>query len=274
MGVMMESLHSSLGIWQIAASVASIMGVKPPACAHPAMDVLTQKAEKILGGRKAQRVLLYNPDAVALWLYCKYTDLFAPVIARTSAAIPLGSVMPSVTPVCFASMYSGAMPDVHGIQSYTKPVLTVDTLFDALIRAGKKPVIVCTEGDSISRIFLERDMDYFFYPTHEECNKKALELLEEDHYDLIVVYNGNYDTVMHRYAPESREALAELERNSADFARLYDAAKEAWTGYDCMIAYCPDHGCHEIDGGLGSHGLDMPEDMNVVHFFDFLPAAK
>jgi hypothetical protein len=28
-----------------------------------------------------------------------------------------------------------------------------------------------------------------------------------------------------------------------------------------------DHGCHEIDGGCGSHGLDMPEDLNIVHLY-------
>ena len=26
-----------------------------------------------------------------------------------------------------------------------------------------------------------------------------------------------------------------------------------------------DHGCHEIDGGCGSHGLDMPED--ILQFY-------
>ena len=32
--------------------------------------------ERNLGVRKADRVLLYNPDCVGLWLYQKYTDLF------------------------------------------------------------------------------------------------------------------------------------------------------------------------------------------------------
>ena len=35
------------------------------------------------------------------------------------------------------------------------------------------------------------------------------------------------------------------------------------------MAFLPDHGCHEIDGQLGSHGLDMYEDMNVIHFYRF-----
>ena len=53
--------------------------------------------------------------------------------------LPLQTVMPSVTPVCFATMYTGAQPEVHGIQSYTKPVVKTDSVFDVLIRNGKKP---------------------------------------------------------------------------------------------------------------------------------------
>ena len=30
-----------------------------------------------------------------------------------------------------------------------------------------------------------------------------------------------------------------------------------------LYGFMPDHGCHEIDGGAGSHGLMMPEDMNI-----------
>lgn len=175
--------------------------------------------------------------------------------------------MPSVTPVCFASMYSGLQPADHGIQAYVKPVLTCDTLFDAAIRAGHKPIIISTEGDSISEIFKQRPMEYIFCATPEECNRHALEVLEKDSHDLIVVYNGNYDTQMHRTGTESAEAIAELCKNAADFERLTAAARAAWAGKACLAAFLPDHGCHDIDGDLGSHGLDMPEDMEIVHFY-------
>lgn len=35
-----------------------------------------------------------------------------------------------------------------------------------------------------------------------------------------------------------------------------------------------DHGAHEIDGGCGSHGLDMPEDINICHLYKALPKAE
>ena len=63
-------------------------------------------------------------------------------------------------------------------------------------------------------------------------------LIANDRHDLNVLYNGNYDAVMHRAGTESNEAI------------------------------------HEIDGNLGSHGLDMAEDMNVIHFIALSEHSK
>ena len=35
-----------------------------------------------------------------------------------------------------------------------------------------------------------------------------------------------------------------------------------------------DHGCHEIYGDLGSHGLDMDEDLNIVHLYKIYPKKE
>jgi len=213
---------------------------------------------------------MYNPDAIALWLFQKYTALFEKAFLHSNIQIPLLSVMPSVTPVCFASMYTGAMPNVHGIQAYEKPVLKTDTVFDAFLRAGMKPAIVSTTNASISRIFLERDIDYFIYETHEECNNKAMELIDSDIHDLIVLYNGNYDDTMHHFGTESDKALDELKQNIETYSMLVAHIEKHWSNHRTMIGFCPDHGCHEIDGNLGSHGLDMAEDMNIIHFYRFI----
>jgi predicted AlkP superfamily pyrophosphatase or phosphodiesterase len=163
---------------------------------------------------------MYNPDAIALWLFQKYTALFEKAFLQSDIQIPMLSVMPSVTPVCFASMYTGAMPTIHGIEAYEKPVVRTDTVFDAFIHAGMKPAIISTANDSLSCIFLEREMDYYIYNTHDECNKKALELIEEDKHDLIVLYNGNYDTVMHRSGTETNDAMNELKENIETYFML------------------------------------------------------
>ena len=263
------TMYSKSGITQTAATVTAIMGIEAPLTADCPNEIVVKKALAALpaGETAYDRVLLYNPDAVAWWLYQKYTDLFEPALMRTSLQIPAASVMPSVTPVCFASMYTGAVPDVHGIKKYEKPVLKTDTLFDAAIRAGKKCAIVSDKAASMAKIFLERDMDYYLYDTVDEVTAKALELIREDRYDLLVVYHENYDSTMHKNGPEAEVSLASLRKNSGDFAALADAVREYWRGHRVFYGYCPDHGCHEIDGNCGSHGLDMDEDMNVIHMF-------
>ncbi len=260
----MAEIRNSICLTSVAYTVAEIMGVEKSENSNP---VLLRLAEKKLCGRNADRAVLYNPDAVALWLYQKYTDIFTDAAISSDLALPILSVMPSVTPVCFASMYSGVMPSVHGIQKYEKPVLTVNTLFDTFIKSGKKCAIVSTARDSISCIFLEREMDYFIYESVEEVNEKALSLVDEDIYDLIVIYNGNYDGTMHKFGPESEESMSALRHNVAFYKELTEKIKAQWKNHDVLYGFLPDHGCHEIDGECGSHGLDMEEDMNIIHFY-------
>ncbi len=259
----MQDVFCPIKLTGVAASVCNALGVDKPNQADEPIEVLTKLTED----RGIDRVLMYNPDAVALWIFEKYTHLFTPVMLGTDVTLPLQTVMPSVTPVCFATMYTGTEPEIHGIQSYTKPVVKTDSVFDALIRAGKKPCIVSTGNDSMSKIFLEREMDYFIVETPDEANEKAIELIKEDKYDLIAVYNGNYDGTMHRHAPEGEESIEALKHNVNAFATLRKAVEENWQSHKTLIAFAPDHGCHEIDGGCGSHGLYMPVDMNIIHFY-------
>ena len=266
--------HAFNCITSVAPSVAHIMGFEPPKTAGAANRALLELQQKALGGRKATRALLYNPDAIAHHLFARYTDDFLPVLRHAPLALPMQSVMPSVTPVCFASMYTGALPEVHGIRAYVKPVLTTDTLFDAALRAGLRPAIVSTAGDSISRIFLERAMDYFIYDTVEEVNEKAEQLIAADEYDLLVVYNGDYDATMHRFSPESAEALAALRGNVAEFDRLCTLAREHWTAHDALVAFAPDHGCHPIDGSLGYRQYIAVMDSLVQWEHDILGFTK
>ncbi|MBR4728406.1 MAG: alkaline phosphatase family protein [Clostridia bacterium] len=263
----MEELYAELCLTSVCASVLQAMHLPLPAQIAPPNPLLAALQAKKLGDRPADRVLLYNPDAVALWLYQKYTAAFAPAALCSDLALPLRSVMPTVTPVCFASMYTGVLPEIHGIRKYTKPVLQTKTLFDYLPACGKRCAIVSTEGDSISKIFLEREIDYYIYDSVEAVNEKALALLAADEYDLITIYNGDYDSAMHRHGPEGAESLAALDRNVAFYAQLVSAVLRHWRGHNVLYGFCPDHGCHEIDGGCGSHGLDMTEDMNVIHFY-------
>lgn len=251
-------------ITQVAATILTLLGVTPSGQMAPP---ITQVLEK---GSLCDRVFMYNPDAVAMWIYEKYTDYFSEMEKEVSLKLPMLSVIPPVTPVCFGSMYTGLNPAAHGIQKYEKPILRVPTVFDLLSKAGKKAAIVSTEGDSISEIFLEREIDYFIYKTKEECNEKALELIRQDTHDLIVLYNGDYDYQMHRHTPEGKKALKALQENIATYRQLKSCISKHWSSHHTSLVFAPDHGCHRVCGFLGNHGENKPCDMNIMHFYSFL----
>ena len=138
----MSKLYNSLPITGIAKTITDIMGIDAPKQAEQSTDIICNSAKAFFGDKNIDRVFMYNPDAIALWIFQKHTALFEKAFLQSNIQIPMLSVMPSVTPVCFASMYTGTMPDIHGIQTYEKPILRTDTVFDALIRAGMKPAIV------------------------------------------------------------------------------------------------------------------------------------
>ena len=253
----------------ICGALAYAMGIEPPRLAAEKNAELANYIDKVFDGEKADRVVMYNPDAIAQWVYQKYPEYMKNAIEKTDKEIYLSCVMPSVTPVCFGTMYTGVQPCVHGIQKYEKPVITIDTLFDALVRAGKKVALITYEKCSLSRIFLERDIDYYHFEEGEieDVNAKAMEVILRDEHDFIVIYNGNYDAVMHKNGPESARSLAELRANDHTFGVIADLIKTHWKQHNTLLGFAMDHGCHEIDGGCGSHGLDMPEDINIVHLY-------
>ena len=260
-------MQNTTSLDTLCAALCEIAGVKAPSSANAPEEALIEYAKNTFEGAKADRIFMYNPDAVAQWIYEKYPDLMREAIARTELAVPFKTVMPSVTPVCFGTMYTGAQPAVHGIQKYEKPVIRIETIFDAFIAAGKKPVIIADTACSIGKIFLEREMDYFLYSSYEEVNAKAAEIIMQDKYDLVVVYNGNYDSRMHKVGPEGYEALAELRCNSRAYGTFDELIRRYWKGHNTLVGFAMDHGCHLIDGDCGSHGLDMDEDINIVHLY-------
>lgn len=94
-------------ITQTAATVLALLGEKKGAeMAGPDRRVLAQ-AEKLYGAGGCDRVFMYHPDAVAMWIYEKYRAHFAQLEKRAALRLPMRSVVPPVTPVAFASMYSG-----------------------------------------------------------------------------------------------------------------------------------------------------------------------
>ncbi|MBQ8972818.1 MAG: hypothetical protein IJ074_07055 [Clostridia bacterium] len=255
---------------QFAATIAAATGTEAPKHSAEPLPSVVKLVDRTLNGR-ADRVLIYNPDCIGHWFWQKYTDWMVPVQEYAPLAAPLSTMMPSVTPVCFGTMFTGAMPAVHGIQRYEKPVITIDSLFDSLPRAGKRVALIAVSGSSMAIIFGGRNIDYFLLPYDGDVVQKALELIEKDEYDVIVAYNQAYDDMIHKTAPEAPEALSAAKDNIAAFHALCQKAEECWKAHNTLVAFAPDHGNHTDWDGHGNHGEFREEDINVVHFFGTLP---
>lgn len=263
-------MERELCITDTAATVESLLGVPVGGGMSPALSPVLDAAARAFGAKKCDRVFFYNPDAIALWIYERYARRFSPLEERADLSLVLRSVFPPVTPVCFASMYSGLTPERHGIMKYEKPVLTCRTVFDDLPDAGRRAAIISTGKDSMSLIFLGRNVDYFIYDSKKECNAKAMELIYRDEYDFIALYNGDYDHWMHRFGPEGRPSLWALGENIDTWCELHDSIEEHWQGHRTALAFAPDHGCHSKLGLFGTHGDDVLSDMYIRHFYAFL----
>ena len=87
-------------------------------------------------------------------------------------------------------------------------------------------------------------MDYFILPYDGEVTDQAEKLIRDSDYEVIVVYNQEYDDVMHRTFPESEQSLAALKHHIAAFDRLAGAAEECWKSEDSLLCWATDHGIH------------------------------
>ena len=96
-------MNNAISMTQFAATMAASMGIPAPKAGGAPFSMLGETM-KHQGLSTAKRVLIYNPDAVGMWLFQKYTTWFAPVLRHTQLGVPIRTVMPSVTPVSYTHL--------------------------------------------------------------------------------------------------------------------------------------------------------------------------
>ena len=256
-------------------TVCQLCGVRLPAQnGDTPIQAVLDAAKKELGDEPVEKMLIFAPDAVGIQLWEKYPENLPRVQNLAPVRVPIRSVMPSVTPVNFASMYSGALPEVHGIQEYAKPVLTCETLFNVFPECNKKTAICASNGCSIDTIFRKRKITYISSRTDAESFNFTEMLLRNYDYDFILDYMGDYDSIMHKTAPFAPEAIRAYEICIETFEKLVQITDEVWKGYNRLVIWSPDHGSHLRDNGHGTHGSDLPEDLLVYHFYRVKKGTK
>lgn len=253
---------------QFAATMAKLMDVEIPKQADTNyVDEVIKAVKEKTGKETVDKMLIYNPDAIGQWFFEKYNHYFEPLKPYLDIRVDYLTAFPPKTPVCFGTMFTGATPEVHGIQAYVKPVITIDTLFDSLRRANKKVAMVAIKGQSIPKIYANRDIDYYLLNYDKPVVGKALELIENSDYDVIEVYNQQYDDIMHMTHPKSIFAKKAAKNYVKYFVKLAEAVKKHWAEYNTFMTFAPDHGTHREWYGLGQHGKNIPKDMNLTHLY-------
>ena len=254
-------------IRQVTPTICRLYGIEPPALStgDPIPDV-AGAAYTVLGRSRVDRMLVFAPDALGRL----FLEVRPKLLDRIRRAAPLSceldSVLPTKTPVCFASMFTGAEPGEHGITRYEKKLFTKDTVFDALARAGFRVAIVAVKNSSIDVMYRGRGIDYFSEGYDPDVIARTLELIEQARHDFILGYVQEYDDAVHASTHDSPKAVAAAERHVEQFELLAAAADEHWAQYNRALAFVSDHGAHTVDG-KGTHGDDIPEDVGLLHFW-------
>jgi hypothetical protein len=248
-------------------TICHLLGIAPPdVSAEPALDMVISALDE--NKLPLQKCLIFSPDAIGAHLWETHESLLSRLLPLVPLQAAVKAVFPPVTPVCFASIFTGAKPEVHGIHRYTRPVLQCNTLFDALVVGNKKAAIVSVENSSIDLMFRNRKISYFSEVDDQAVALRALELIHGDEYDVIVAYQADYDDNLHQTEPHSDICIQALIRHIQDFEEIAEAAKRQWNDKGHVIAFAPDHGAHiNPSTGKGDHGLDIPEDMDIFHCY-------
>ena len=258
-------------------TVCALFGVPPPSISTArALDSVIKYSTDELHGESIERCLIYCPDALGDHLWSRFPEQRDRVTLQCPHRVGLSAVVPPKTPVCFASAFTGAPPEIHGIRRYERPVLACDTLFDALTRSHRRVAVIAVRNSSIDLIFRNRPLDYFSEDYDQETTDRALSVLPLDTHDLVVVYHQEYDDQLHRTQPFSPECVRAMEHHVAAVQTLADAARTSWSKRRYAMVVAPDHGAHlDERTGRGDHGLDIPADMSVSHWYGaFHPEAR
>lgn len=243
----------------VAPTVCGVLGVRPPSSAD---EEPLEEVVRTMGRQERLAVVVIDAFGASTWTAVRTeTPTFNALANRH--LLHLRSVMPTITPVNFATMLTGADPDTHGIRDRTEE-LSLETVFDVLREEGKSSATVARALSSLGILispFADR-------PGLAESNLDAdvcalaLKALKEG-VDILWVQLLDVDDAGHQHGPTSSQGVSAA--GTAD-GHLREIASEAYRGGYGVIVLA-DHGQHTItkdDGSeAGWHGTDLDEDVYV-----------
>jgi hypothetical protein len=192
--------------------------------------------------------------------YAKQAGLI-PNLSTIGQFYPAYTVYPSKTSVVTAALLSGLDSQQNGVWASGIRNLTVPSIIEALVDAGKKVTVI--EGSSTpfnypdAEIILSGDRNGDG-STDDNVAANAREFIATGIPDLLMIHFHGVDDVGHTYGPYTPEWRAKVAEVDAMVAELIMELPE-----NTLIFIFPDHGMHAIneDSELGNHGNLLLEDM-------------
>ena len=252
---MPDLLHSMTAV---APTAARALGLRDPAQAtsRPIQAVLAD-----LEG--SARLAIVAPDALGQASLEHFASEM-PFLSSMHAGrhLVLRSVMPSMTPVNFATMVTGCELEIHGVSAKERPV-ECETLFDVLAEAGMRGAGCGRPGytgsDLLARI---AQIDGTAALSDDAAIEEAvLRIARDERPEFLIAQLGATDDHFHRFGPYSERMIPKLRETDCRLERMTAALTER--GYALMVL--SDHGQHESGDAakMGTHGSDCDEDCLV-----------
>ena len=245
----------------VAPTVCAILGLPLPKSA------LEPPIAPIVAGlkqRKNAAVLALDALGILPWSLWKDEMPFLKAL-HEKHSITIKAIMPSITPVNFACMLTGAELETHGIQTRELD-FKCETLYDVLRKAGAKSLGAGYAGYT-GELLLARCADIpcvAEYGPPMNITDKIIAAFASAQPRFTIAQFGEPDTVFHKFGPSDPQVIPTLQE--------CDKALEKLTNYlatqDTNIIILADHGQHDIpnppeNAKRGKHGTDTPEDRLV-----------
>ncbi len=245
----------------IAPTVSAVLHLPVPA---QAKGRLIEPVAKSMVGKRRVAVLALDAFGLFAWnLWEAEMTYLRSLHARHSMI--LRSVMPSITPVNFATMVTGTDQAGHGVMARTDP-FACETLFETVRRSGNKSAGIGID-DYTGTALLGRYADICGNAgegSDDTVAERTMEIAERDEPMFLIAQLGRVDDVFHKYGPSSPEVVPMLRDSDRRLMRFVERLGRL----DYGIIILADHGQHDVQPGeagslRGNHGTESPEDCLV-----------
>ena len=254
-GFQLEYKIKEYNMVDIAPTISKLLNIRSPAqSAGTAVNEIIDD----MGHQNRLAVIVLDAFGIATWeRYKELTPNFN--LIANQHLLYVRSVLPSKTPVNFATMATGAPSDVHKIRDRAQ-LLTVETVFHVLSEASMKSAAAGRASSSVG-ILLSKFADYKVIANSnldEELTQLAVKIIQKESPEFMLMQLLDVDDTGHKSglaSDEIKTAISDIDRHLGELLPCL-----AVGGYGLMVL--ADHGAHQA-GGRATHDGSLDDDLIV-----------